>query len=66
MFLVWFIPLAIVMAIGVWALYLVVRRGLPKISSRSVEDALADEHAEFEMKTTEMPQTEEPAYRKAA
>jgi hypothetical protein len=53
MFFVWFIPLAIVLAIFVDVLYIVVARGLPKISSRSVEDALTDEHEEMEHKLAE-------------
>jgi hypothetical protein len=53
MFFVWFIPLALVLAIFVEVLYIVVARGLPKISSRSVEDALTDEHEEMEHKLAE-------------
>lgn len=39
----WFIPLFVVMLVGIWVLYLMVARGLPKTSNRSVEDALAED-----------------------
>jgi hypothetical protein len=39
----WFIPLFAVMLVGIWVLYLMVARGLPKTSNRSVEDALAED-----------------------
>lgn len=44
----WFVPLFVVLAVGVVALYLVVARGLPKKSDRSVEDAQALERDEDE------------------
>lgn len=39
----WFIPLFVVMLVCIWGLYLMVARGLPKTSNRSVEDALAED-----------------------
>lgn len=43
MFYVWFIPLIIVAIIGIWALYLALMKNQPPVSTRSVEDALAEE-----------------------
>ena len=40
----WFIPVFAVVLFGVWLLYLVVARRLPKNSERSVDGALAAEH----------------------
>ena len=42
----WFIPVFLILIAGIWILYLVVARRLPKTSTRSVEDAQADERAE--------------------
>jgi len=39
----WFMPLFAVGALCIWVLYLVVARGLPKVSDRSVSDALAED-----------------------
>lgn len=41
----WFIPLFVVMLVGIWVLYWMVARGLPKTSNRSVEDALAEDES---------------------
>ena len=46
----WFVPLFVILAVLVWVFYLVVARGLPKVSNRSVEDALAQEREEEEVK----------------
>ena len=42
----WVIPVFAVVAILTWVLYLVVARGLPAVSNRSVEDALAEDREE--------------------
>lgn len=42
----WFVPLFLVLGLGVMALYLIVGRGLPKNSDRSVSDALAEDEAQ--------------------
>lgn len=48
----WVIPVFAIVAVLTWVLYLVVARGLPKISNRSVEDALAeDREADANAKT---------------
>ena len=44
----WFLPVFAVLAILTWVLYLVVARGLPKTSDRSVSDAQALEREEDE------------------
>jgi len=44
----WFIPMILVLIGGICILYIVVARGLPKKSTRSVEDALAEERSEDE------------------
>ncbi len=44
----WFVPLFVVLAVGVWVFYLLVARGLPKSSDRSVADALEMERQEDE------------------
>ena len=44
----WFMPLFAVGAVLIWVLYLVVGRGLPKISDRSVSDALAEDEVREE------------------
>ncbi|MEY4385353.1 MAG: hypothetical protein RLY20_636 [Verrucomicrobiota bacterium] len=41
----WFVPLFLLLLISVVVLYFIVGRGLPKISDRSVSDALAEEEA---------------------
>ena len=46
MFYVWFIPLVVAAGIGIWVMYLVLMRNQPKVSSRSVEDALAEDAEE--------------------
>jgi hypothetical protein len=43
MFYVWFIPLLAAAVVGIWVMYVVLMRNQPKVSSRSVEDALAEE-----------------------
>jgi hypothetical protein len=40
----WFMPLFAVGAFFIWVFYLVVARGLPKVSDRSVSDALAEDN----------------------
>lgn len=42
----WFMPLFAVAAFFIWVLYLVVATGLPKVSDRSVSDALAEDERE--------------------
>ena len=44
----WFMPLFVVGAVFIWVLYLVVGRGLPAVSDRSVSDALAEDREEEE------------------
>ena len=51
----WFIPLFVALVVFTWVLYLVVARGVPKTSDRSVEGALAAEREE-EAARSEMPQ----------
>jgi hypothetical protein len=48
MYYLWFVPLFAALVVFTWVLYLVVARGLPKTSDRSVEDALAQEREEDE------------------
>ena len=42
----WFIPVFLVLALGVLIFYFVITRGLPKTSDRSVSDALAEDEVE--------------------
>lgn len=42
----WFVPVFVLLGLGVVALYFIVGRGLPKTSDRSVSDALAEDEAE--------------------
>ena len=44
----WFIPVFAVLGVLTWVFYLMVARGLPKTSNRSVEDAQALEREEDE------------------
>jgi len=55
----WVVPLFLIMAVGVAVLYLVVvvARGLPKASDRSVEGALAEEREEEEKQAKAHPGT---------
>jgi hypothetical protein len=39
----WFVPLFLLLGLGVVVLYFIVGRGLPKTSDRSVSDALAED-----------------------
>jgi hypothetical protein len=47
----WFVPLLVILAVCTWIFYLAVARRLPKTSDRSVEGALAAEHADEAVKT---------------
>lgn len=51
----WFIPLFAVMVVFVWGFYLIVARGLPKTSDRSVEGALNAEREEEAAKALPKP-----------
>jgi cytochrome c-type biogenesis protein CcmH/NrfF len=41
----WFVPVFLLLVLGVVVLYFIVGRGLPKTSDRSVADALAEDEA---------------------
>ena len=42
----WFVPVFLLLGLGVVVLYFIVGRGLPKTSDRSVSDALAEDEAQ--------------------
>ena len=48
----WFMPLFAIAAFFIWVLYLIVARGLPAVSDRSVSDALAEDREEEEEKAS--------------
>ena len=53
----WFVPLLVILAVLIWVFYLVVARGLPKTSDRSVEGALAQEREEEAAKAAAKSET---------